>query len=129
MPYKIKLFTILTVLCAIGIFYLSSLPVGMKKQPFPHFDKLLHFFVFMVLSFLIYGSLREYNLKKALFLLAFAIGIFYGATDEIHQYFVPGRQCSIWDWFADFTGAFIGALLAKILLGLKTAKTNTKLAQ
>ena len=29
----------------------------------------------------------------------------YGATDEFHQLFVPGRSCDVFDWLADTTGA------------------------
>jgi VanZ family protein len=32
----------------------------------------------------------------------------YGATDEWHQSFVPGRSADIHDWFADTAGALIG---------------------
>lgn len=40
--------------------------------------------------------------------LAFAIAGGYGASDEIHQYFVPGRSADIADWYADLTGAAVG---------------------
>ena len=29
----------------------------------------------------------------------------YGASDEIHQFFVPGRYCALADWIADVAGA------------------------
>lgn len=29
----------------------------------------------------------------------------YGAVDELHQSFVPGRVCSVGDWFTDVCGA------------------------
>lgn len=35
----------------------------------------------------------------------------YGFMDEIHQSFVPGRYCSLWDWVADTSGAILGAVL------------------
>jgi VanZ family protein len=40
---------------------------------------------------------------------AWAIASSYGATDEWHQSFVPGRSADVRDWFADAAGAFIGA--------------------
>ena len=40
---------------------------------------------------------------------AWAIASAYGATDEWHQSFVPGRSADVHDWFADATGALIGA--------------------
>jgi VanZ family protein len=38
------------------------------------------------------------------------ISAVYGVIDEIHQYFVPGRDCNVWDWTADTIGAILGAL-------------------
>jgi VanZ family protein len=40
---------------------------------------------------------------------AWAIATGYGATDEWHQSFVPGRSADVRDWFADAAGAVIGA--------------------
>jgi VanZ family protein len=40
-----------------------------------------------------------------------ALGVFYGLTDEAHQYFVPGRTASLWDVFADTAGVLLGLML------------------
>ena len=40
--------------------------------------------------------------------LALAIAAGYGAFDELHQWFVPGRSADVRDWFADVSGALIG---------------------
>jgi VanZ family protein len=40
---------------------------------------------------------------------AWAIASGYGATDEWHQSFVDGRSADVRDWFADATGALLGA--------------------
>ncbi|MDP3091971.1 MAG: VanZ family protein [Nitrospira sp.] len=34
----------------------------------------------------------------------------YGATDEVHQLFVPLRESSWQDWLADVTGSVLGAV-------------------
>ncbi|HZI79030.1 MAG TPA: VanZ family protein [Vicinamibacterales bacterium] len=39
---------------------------------------------------------------------ASAIAAGYGATDEWHQSFVPGRSADIYDWYADAIGALLG---------------------
>jgi len=31
----------------------------------------------------------------------------YGATDEVHQLFVPGRFCALSDWIADVAGGVV----------------------
>ena len=40
--------------------------------------------------------------------LALAIAAAYGAFDELHQWFVPGRSADVFDLFADVRGALIG---------------------
>ena len=40
---------------------------------------------------------------------AWVIASAYGATDEWHQSFVPGRSADVRDWVADATGALLGA--------------------
>lgn len=40
---------------------------------------------------------------------AWAIASAYGASDEWHQSYVPGRSADVRDWFADATGALLGA--------------------
>jgi VanZ family protein len=42
-------------------------------------------------------------------LLSLGIGTAYGVTDELHQYFVPGRDASAMDVLKDFIGGCIGA--------------------
>jgi VanZ family protein len=41
-------------------------------------------------------------------LLVIASGTLYGAVDEIHQSFVPGRTASRFDLFLDFIGVILG---------------------
>jgi len=36
------------------------------------------------------------------------LGVLYGLTDEIHQYFVPGRTSSLADLGADALGILLG---------------------
>ncbi len=39
----------------------------------------------------------------------------YGASDEWHQAFVPMRESSIRDWYADVIGAALGSVISKVL--------------
>jgi len=111
---------------AAGIFVLSSLPAPHQKLPLPQADKVLHFFAFMLLTMLAYGTLRESKVKgKARIILwAITVGIIYGALDEIHQFYVPGRECSFWDWLADAAGAAIGAIIACKIRFISRAKSE-----
>ena len=52
-------------------------------------------------------------------LLGVIIAIAYGVSDEIHQYFIPGRHCSWHDVVADTAGALLAygvALLDYLVL-------------
>ena len=98
------------------IFYFSSYPIQVKIPSFSFSDKLLHIFEYGILASLIYLALRDTNAAKIhLFLLAFTITFLYGISDEIHQYFVPGRQADIFDVVADG----IGALCFLVILHLR----------
>ena len=88
-----------------AIFALSSLPGSAAGIP-PPWDKLAHFLEYAVLGFLLgRGTGRFFS--------ALAIAALYGASDELHQAFVPGREASALDWAADLLGALAGAALSR----------------
>jgi VanZ family protein len=89
------------------IFILSSYPTPIKTPLFVSFDKMVHIVEFGILASLIYLALRVMNSgKHHMFVLAFVIAFLYGVSDEIHQYFVPGRRADIFDVVANGIGAF-----------------------
>lgn len=47
--------------------------------------------------------------------IPWAIGAFYAVTDEVHQYFVPGRSCELRDMLIDACGVAAGVLLCRFL--------------
>lgn len=59
-------------------------------------------------------------------LLAVACASLYGVTDELHQYFVPGRACDPADWLVDTCGAVLGAMLLKALASFFVARTKKR---
>jgi hypothetical protein len=115
-PKKKIIFTIYFVLplfiyAAIIIFISSleniSIPsIGLRLE-----DKIVHFLEYFIFGFLLlralhFGSSSPVTIK--LFLLSIAIGVFFGITDEFHQYFVPGRYFDLLDWLADSIGVTVG---------------------
>lgn len=109
-----KLLRWLTTLAYAGvIFYLSSRTWG-GAELFPHSDKLVHTILYAGLGFLCVWSLRATPLKgrAAVLPLAAAMAFCYGATDELHQSFVPGRTPSIVDLAFDGVGGVLGAWAA-----------------
>lgn len=76
--------------------------------------KLAHFSLFFALgassTLMFYEIDYIYRLKFSAPLSAFVLSIFYAASDEIHQYFVPGRSMQFSDVLLDSTGALTAIL-------------------
>lgn len=80
--------------------------------------KTAHFLEYALLAVLVCRALKiDIEKKTHLFGTALAICSFYAVTDELHQYFVPGRSCQIKDVIIDSGGAFTGICLF-LLAGL-----------
>lgn len=99
---------------ALVIFWLSSMshpPV--PAVPIPHFDKLLHLIEYAGFGALMCRALAmggEGLSPRAAVLAAALLGAIYGASDELHQAFVPNRDSSLFDLLADIGGATLGGL-------------------
>ncbi len=74
----------------------------------PRFDKLVHFSVYGLLGTL---TLRGLGPRRWAPGLAIAAVSLFGASDEWHQSFVPGRSCEVADWVADTLGAALAVSL------------------
>lgn len=78
----------------------------MSRPPVPealwfvHSDKLLHAAAYALLA-----GLALFGAGRSRPWLALALTVGYGATDEIHQSFVDGRESSALDFAADAIGA------------------------
>ncbi|MBS1494437.1 MAG: VanZ family protein [Bacteroidetes bacterium] len=114
-----KIFHYLLLGYIIAIFIESSLHGDdFPKIDITLIDKYVHFIIYFGLCLLFFYSLNNQTKFTKLheYPLVFAL-IFtslYGVTDELHQYFVPGRSCDILDWTADTIGALICLLVIKI---------------
>ena len=73
-------------------------------------DKIYHVIEYSVLGYLLVRALEQgFRMQgRQMILLAILIGALYGWSDEIHQYFVPGRYYSYWDLAADSAGSALG---------------------
>lgn len=54
-----------------------------------------------------------YPKRRAVWSWLFATA--YAATDELHQYFVPGRSCELRDVCIDSAGALLGVLIVSLI--------------
>ncbi|MEO5339242.1 MAG: VanZ family protein [Magnetococcus sp. MYC-9] len=95
---------------SVMIYFLSSGPVKMPGSGFPGMDKWLHASAYALMAALAWQALRQWPLR-CLSCWAWFYTVVYGATDEWHQHFVPGRHADIWDWVADVTGASLFILI------------------
>jgi len=92
-------------LYAAGIFILSSIPDLAPKGPrVVGIDKLAHAVLYFFFAAVLWWALRGSGAAYAA-LFAVLVAAVFGATDEFHQHFVPGRVMSLLDWLADLAGA------------------------
>jgi VanZ family protein len=101
---------------ALIIWVLSS----QSKVPLPEgvfgIDKFSHFIAYAALaaSFIFWFStedLEKHPLRSIV--IAFSLSTAYGVIDEIHQFHVPGRSASVYDWAADLIGGIAGMIIMK----------------
>jgi VanZ family protein len=82
-------------------------------------DRWLHVLLYVPLAVLVFGALRRtrphlplayYGITTVLLCSAF------GVLDELHQRFVPGRSCDVWDMIADAVGSALGTAASMALI-------------
>ena len=85
-------------------------------------DKIEHFSAFFILAVLLNLALifqrKSFVLFKYAALVTIVITLFYGAIDELHQIFIPGRSADIRDWLADSTGVILGVFILNLVKSL-----------
>ncbi len=108
--YKYRLLAILWMAI---LFWLSSQPDLPSPSLFPAEDKLEHLVAFGILGVLFALSLGPWkgSISIKQMILVTTLVTVYGAIDEFHQLFVPGRCASISDLLADFTGGLTASLV------------------
>ncbi len=75
--------------------------------------KCAHFCIYAFFGFWLMHLARQYSRQRAI-VVTVITAMAYAASDELHQYFVPGRSCGILDVCIDTAGALVGALVAMI---------------
>lgn len=71
--------------------------------------KTAHFLEYMVLASLLFNALRNNKKLVGTLILTIVIALCYSISDEIHQYFIPGRAMRIFDVCVDLSGIVLGA--------------------
>jgi VanZ family protein len=97
----------------IVIFSLSAQPKAISAPGIPSGDQLLHVVQYSILGFLMaraFFTLHPRRSQAVLFMISLIISVLFAFSDEIHQFFVPGRTASVTDVMADGVGVLMGAM-------------------
>jgi VanZ family protein len=102
------------ILVMAGIFYQSHQPGDSFSLPnIINIDKFLHVLVYAVLGLSFLFALPPHRRRQRPFLTGCAVVLFclfYGAIDEFHQSFIPGRFAGGADLAADAGGGLLAAI-------------------
>lgn len=87
--------------------------------------KIAHFCEYAALGFCTGGALK-FTRGRLRFFNPLLICIPYSVSDEIHQYFVPGRACRLFDVFVDTCGSIVGIAVLIAFLSIIAAIIRKK---
>jgi len=117
-------FWILLIVYSIVIFIFSSRPEVGVEQYFYGQDKVIHFVIYGIHTFLCLLTLcdRILSLKSIQYFLALILSVSYGIFNEIYQYFIPKREFSFGDILANSLGIITFLILVYIFQNKRTRK-------
>lgn len=108
--------------CAV-ITTLTSLPTTPWVGPDTlSWDKIAHAGVYAVFA-LLYLRMRAHARRPVIELIP--VAAVYAVADELHQLWIPGRQCSVWDLVADMAGVAIVIVATYLVRSLRERKLQT----
>lgn len=84
-----------------------------------------HLVAYAVLAGLVWWAVPGLAGRRRL-VVAFAVAVLYGVTDEWHQSFVPGRTPDVLDLVTDAAGAAAGLALAVRLAAARAARATRR---
>ena len=96
------------------IFALSAQPNLRPPLQFPNSDKFFHMLEYGGLGYLLARGMRAAGRIRLALTVALIVAVLGGAiaaSDEYFQSFIPGRESSLQDWFADFTGLLFAQIV------------------
>lgn len=83
----------------------------------PIVRKTAHFSIYTLLGFFTMNFALTFNADKyKRGIASWGAGTLYAVTDELHQYFVPGRSCEFRDVCIDSLGVFTGIMIAILIV-------------
>ncbi len=128
---QVKVHLLITVLIMLFIFWQSAMPAEASKQESGFIvswlaqwlqadedlvsfvvRKSAHFTEYLILGVSLFLTVRDLR-KRASFWIPWVIGAVYAVSDEVHQYFVPGRSCEVRDMIIDACGVLVGVAICR----------------
>lgn len=110
-----------------GIFYLSHQTAPLGATASESESVVAHLSLYTGLAFLfqwaLTGGVARRRLAFGWALIAFALTVLYGVSDEVHQAYVPGRTLSLADVGLDAAGAVLGVGLALLTAAFLNARS------
>jgi VanZ family protein len=108
------------------LFLLSSIS-RLPTLPGAESDKWVHSIAYsglalVMLRALVSGRWRAIAPRQAV--AAVLLTAAYGATDELHQWFVPGRTADVRDLAADAAGALVAVLAAYAIARMRAGRSR-----
>lgn len=86
--------------------------------------KAAHIFLYFVLGLLVCGTIHEYGRRSTkMVILSVVICFLYAITDELHQWFVPGRSAEVRDVVIDTLSSGAGVMVYHYISRVKSKKT------
>lgn len=87
--------------------------------------KVAHFTEYMILAYLVFNVLEFYcTSDKSIIVFSILFVFMYALSDEIHQYFVPGRECALRDIIIDTLGGITSTLITYLLKKIPNKKVR-----
>lgn len=123
----------LPALAVMALIFVLSSQSGLRVSEDAAVDKPFriagHLLAFAALAAsLVLGLSRGRRPRLAHVAIAFAVTVFYGASDELHQSFVPDRTGRLDDLVVDTIGAIVGLALAYAVLTVRARAAERSVA-
>ena len=99
----------------------QNMPKNEKELFLEHTEKIIrklaHFSIYTVVGLLMMSLMSTYKLKQNKRIwTSLMVGVLYASSDEIHQYFVPGRSAIVFDVMIDSAGVCLGICIVIFVL-------------
>lgn len=103
----------------------ESLKIHYIEKLHPIIRKLAHFSIYTVVGFSLMGFMCTFDIRNIFkVIISFFIGLTYAGTDELHQYFIPGRSARVLDVCIDSVGVLTGIFILIALIVFFEAIVN-----